>query len=49
MLATRASGFHVHRFGGRWRRLEENSTISALGERRGDRLIAEVVVFYPNG
>lgn len=29
--------------------IEENSTISAWGERRGDRLIAEVVVFYPIG
>jgi hypothetical protein len=29
--------------------IEENSTISAWGERRGDRLVAEVIVFYPNG
>jgi hypothetical protein len=29
--------------------IEENSTISAWGERRGDRLVAEVVVFSPNG
>lgn len=27
----------------------ENSAISAWGERRGDRLVAEVIVFYPNG
>jgi hypothetical protein len=30
-------------------KIEENSTISAWGERRGDRLVAEVIVFYPNG
>jgi hypothetical protein len=29
--------------------IAENSTISAWGERRGERLVAEVIVFYPNG
>jgi hypothetical protein len=29
--------------------ISENSTISAWGERRGDRLVAEVIVFSPNG
>lgn len=29
--------------------IEADSTISAWGQRRGDRLVATVIVFYPNG
>jgi hypothetical protein len=29
--------------------IEEHSTISVWGERRGDRLVAGMVVCYPNG
>jgi hypothetical protein len=29
--------------------IERNSAISAWGERRGDRLVAEIVIFFPIG